>query len=196
MRKRSKSKVVFSILIYAALVTSGILIGNFLHISYFKAQKEIDLTAIASIVTTLFAAWYIARIIEEEKEENKVEKELILRRTEDFYQFVLQCRSRIDSLTEVTSNLKRMYVSVKSIYKLLEQVNLGTDLQIKTEIENSIRKLKDLLTNTPISTAANAPIVIINQQITLSQSRIAEVDTEFDLLKDNIVIMELAINRA
>ncbi len=203
--KPAKSKTIFRIILLSALFVVGVVAGKLIDLPYFKIQKKIDLISIISISATLFAAWYIAKIIDKEKVENRSEKDLILKRTEDIYKLVDESYQKIVLgkivFQEAATHLKRINISIGGIYRTLDQVNLVTDLKIRANILSNTRKLRDLLTNTPILDdgqiqGSNLPIEIKHGIIHLNKNRIAEIESEYDKLKDNILLMQLSINRA
>lgn len=202
--KNSVSKIAFRSALIIAILAVGIVLGKFINVSYFKIEEKIDLISIVSLAVTLFAAWYISKILDKEKEDSRTEKDLILKRTEDIYQLIDGSHQKVVSgkipFQEASSHLKRINTSISSIYRILEKIPLQTDQVLKENLLINNRKLRDLLTNTPIINdqqiqGSNLPIEVKNGIIYLNRNRIAEIEFEYDKLKDNILLMQLSINK-
>lgn len=203
--KAKKSKLVFRIALIAAIFITGFVAGKFVNIKYFSIDEKVNLIDILTICVTLFAAWYISGILETEKQDNRTEKDLIIRRTEDIYQLIDDSHQKVITGTiafnEATSHLKRINVSIKSIYKVLAKTGLNTDDTLRIHLYSNTRKLRDLLTNTPVIDAtqiqgSNLPVEVIDGIIHLNQNRIAEIETEYDKLKDTVLHLQIDINKA
>jgi hypothetical protein len=193
------SKRIFKFVLASSLFGAGVLIGKFSSFSSFTIGKEINLVEVSSIFVTVFAAWYISVILEAEKEEGRTEKNLILKRTEEVYQLVDKGQQRATTgsipLQEVISHLKRVHVSLTSISKILVQTRIKTDETVRKQIVENTKRLRNLLTNTPVA-GANSTISVTDGIVMLSQSRINEIESEYDKLKDNILLLEISINKA
>lgn len=204
LKKFKASSVLYRAALLAAIFVIGIVVGKIITISYFKVEENINLVDIISIAATLFAAWYVAKVLDKEKVDSRTEKDLILRRTEDIYQLIEDSHQKVTTgkiaYQEASSHLKRTNISINSIYRILEKIPLHTDQELKTNLLANTRKLRDLLTNTPIINDkqiqdSNLPIEVINGIVHLNKNRIAEIETEYDKLKDNILLMQLSINK-
>lgn len=205
MPKIKKSKIVFIILLCLAIFGIGVVVGKFVNIGYFSIDEKVNLIDIVSICVTMFAAWYITDVLETEKQDNRTEKDLIIKRTEDIYQLIDDSHQKVITgnipFQDATTHLKRINVSLKSIYKVLTTTGLITDETLKGQLFLHTRKLRDLLTNTPVIDTeqiqgSNLPISVVNGIIHLNQNRIAEIETEYDKLKDNILHLQICINKA
>lgn len=206
MKQKGKTgKGIFRIALCMAIFGSGVVAGKLINIKYFQIEEKVNLIDILSICVTLFAAWYISSILEIEKQDKRTEKDLIIRRTEDIYKLIDDSNQKIITgsipFQDATSHLKRIHISIKSIYKVLIKTGLNPEPVLKTQLNSNTRKLRDLLTNTPMITPqqiqnSNLPIAVVNGIIHLNQNRIAEIETEYDKLKDNILELQIGINKS
>lgn len=203
--KKKISRTLFRIVLCLAIFGSGVIVGKLLNITYFTLEQDINLIDVVSICVTVFAAWYISGILETEKQDNRTEKDLIIRRTEDIYQLIDDSHQKVITgnipFNEATSHLKRINVSIKGIYKILTKTGLTTEEDLKTQLQGNTRKLRDLLTNTPVIDSqqiqnSNLPVSVVNGIIHLNQNRISEIEGEYDKLKDNILLLQISINKA
>lgn len=203
--KKKKSRTLFRIVFAIAIFGVGFSFGKLVNIAYFTIDDNINLIDIVSICITVFAAWYITGILETEKQDNRTEKDLIIRRIDDIYHLIDGNRLKVITgniaLNEATSYVKRTNVSITGIYKILTKTGLATDLTLKGQLQNNTRKIRDLLTNTPVTESqrtqkSDIPISVDNGIIHLNQKRIAEIESEYDKLKDNILLLQISINKA
>lgn len=142
--------------------------------------------------------------IDKEKDENSREKDLIINRVEEVYQFVKdQSYSFVDnqlSLTSAAAYIKRIRVQVTSIEELLIVADRKYDGNFSKELNDILRELKDLLTKTPVKQKANIPdgfsIKVINNIVYSSEERMNLIEVTYDRLRNKILEFQLQINRS
>jgi len=200
MPSEQASKWIFRLVLATAIFGFGFVAGKAMSFPSFSIENKVNLVDATSILVTIFVAWYISVIIEKEKEEGRTEKNLILKRTDEVCQLIDRAQQRVNTgsfpLQEATSSLKRVYISLKTISKILIQTRIKTDVNVRNEITACTRRLRELLTSTPINGSSNTAVKVIDGVVHLSQNRIAEIENEFDKLKDNILLLEISINKA
>lgn len=196
-----KKKIINLGLIFTTLVI-GISIGKLFDIPYAKLKTEIDAMQLISIGVTVWIAFIIATIIDKEKDENKREKELILKRTEDLYLILDDFNQRIITgelkYKKTTSTLKRINTTLKLIFKVINETKISINTELK-DIQKITRKLNVLLTETPINeediNGSDLPIKIKDSIIKLNNGRVIEIESKFDSLKNMILVFQLEINK-
>jgi len=194
-------KVVFCF----CLILIGILTGKFVYFPYFEISKNIDLVNVTSIVVTVFLAVLISVFFDKQKSDNRIEKDLILRRVENVYEITneLQKESISGEIlhAEAIFSAKRIYTSMQSIYKTVDKCQFSIKDDIKTSIQNTIVELKDILTYTPLKVTedqiekSDLPIEIKEGIVKYSRQRINRIEAKFDVLKDFLFELEIRINR-
>jgi hypothetical protein len=212
-QKRPLSKIIFNILICSCLITTGIVIGKCVNFSFFKVDSNINLVDVLTIVTTIYAVWYVSKVLDKEKQDKRTEKDLILKRTEDIYNLISNMREKVlrgnVPYSEASSHLKRISVSISDTYNILKSLKLSVSDEGRKNLLSNVRALRNLLTNTPIAnivvqndqtTQQNPnsalPIQVINGVIHFNNNRIIEIESEYDKFKHNILLMQLSINKA
>ena len=84
----AKNKALLSRILDLCFLLTGFIIGKSISaIPYFNISKEIDVIAILSIFATIFIAYLVYNFLDKNKEDRVREKELILKRVEEIYNF-------------------------------------------------------------------------------------------------------------
>jgi len=195
------SQIVILILILGVGVTLGILIKGW---SYFVVKREIDLPAsiltLVSMTVTIFAAFWVAKVLESEKEEKRTEKNLIIGKVQDLSQKIDQLGEKVNTgsilFIEVTALLKRIGMSVKMIKEVVAIAQLHNCQIIEGEISRSFQTLKGYLTTTPIGSQTQHIITVANDVITINSAGMVQIESQLEILSNNILKYQLEINRA
>ncbi|MCE3295292.1 MAG: hypothetical protein K0R65_1006 [Crocinitomicaceae bacterium] len=202
--QKGKNKRVFGICLLAVALLGGIIIGKLIDFTYFKVEKTINLIDILSIIVTVLAAYFVTKILDKEKQDYRTEKDLIIKRTEDIYQLLEDSHGKVVTglikYQEAASHCKRINVSLSCIYRIMNNVNLNVDIALKKDVLDNTKKLRDLLTDTPkISEdqiqSSNLPSEVKDSFVHLTQNRILEIEAMYDKLRDNILLLQLDINK-
>lgn len=202
---KEKSKHVITVCLLCASFVIGVVFGKLVDVKYFKVDENINIIDVISVAVTIFAAYIVTKVLDKEKQDNRTEKDLIIKRTEDIYQLIDDSNIRVVSgaikYQEAASHFKRINVSLHCIYRIMSNTKIETDEQLKLSIFGSTKKLRDLLTDTPKITESdiqnsNLPNEVKDGMVHLTQNRIVEIETEYDKLRDNILLLQLAINKA
>ncbi|MFN0729407.1 hypothetical protein [Polaribacter gochangensis] len=193
-------KTVFCLL----LIIIGILIGKFYNFPYFEISKSIDLTNLFSISVTVGLAIIITVYFDKRKNDNRVEKDLILKRVDNIYEITnkLQKESVSGTIpyTEAASSIKRINTSLMSIYKTVEKCQFSIKDDIKKNLKTAISDLRDKLTDTPkiseeLIQNSELPIEVKDGIIHFNKQRINQIESKFDVIKDCLFELEIRINK-
>lgn len=193
-------KVVFCV----CLILIGILIGKFVDFPHFEISKSVDLINITSIVVTVLIAILITVFFDKRKSDNRIEKDLILRRVDNVYEITndLQRESISGEIpyTEAASSIKRINTSMQSIYKTVDKCEFSIKDDIKNLIKKSIGDLRNVLTDTPKITEdqienSDLPIEVKDGIIKYNRQKIGQIEAKFDSLKDCLLELEIRINK-
>jgi len=187
-----------------ALVALGILIGKFYNFPHFEISKDIDLTSLLSIVVTIGLAIFITVYFDKRKSDNRIEKDLILRRVCNIYEITSELQKESVSgtipYTEAASSIKRINTALKSIYKTVEKCQFSIKDDIKERLKDAIGDLRDKLTDTPKMNEeqiqnSELPIEVKDGIIHYNRHRIAQIESKFDVIKDSLLELEIRINK-
>ncbi len=186
------------------LILLGIWIGKVTDFPHFEISKSIDLINVLSILVTVLLAILITVYFDKRKSDNRIEKDLILRRVDNIYEITNELQREAISgeipYTEAASSIKRINTSMQSIYKTVDKCEFSIKDDIKTSIRNAISDLRDILTDTPKMTEAqieksDLPIEVKNGIIKFNRQRISQIEVKFDSLKDKLLELEIRINK-
>lgn len=186
------------------LILVGILIGKYIDFPYFEISKSIDLTNVSSILVTILLAILITVFFDKRKNDNRIEKDLIIRRVDNVYDITNELQreaiSGVIPYTEAASSIKRINTSMQSIYRTVEKCEFSIKDDIKKSIKIAISDLRDILTDTPKITEAqiessDLPIEVKDGKIKFNRQRIGQIEAKFDALKNNLLELEIRINK-
>lgn len=202
---KGKSNYVIGVCLLFATFSIGIVVGKLVDFKYFKVDNNINIIDVISVAVTVFAAYIVTKVLDKEKQDNRNEKDLIIKRTEDIYQLIDDSNNKVIigaiKYQEAASHFKRINVSLNCIYRIMTNTKIETNDQLKKDIFSNTKKIRDLLTDTPkISETdiqnSNLPNEVKDSIVHLTQNRIVEIETEYDKLRDNILLLQLTINKA
>ncbi len=146
----------------------------------------------------------ISYYFDKEKQTNRTEKDLILKRVDDVYLLIENISLKIEdgtiSYQEAASKVKRInmaFINVFDIINTTESSLISTD---KQDFLSKSKKLRDLLTETPIVdeaqlAKAELPLEVKNGIIKYTESRIIEIETLFETIKSLLLKFQLKINK-
>ena len=197
-------KLLSKISLYLIFVIFGIIIGKIISFPFFKISKEIDLINLLSIIVTIGLAILITTYFDKRKSDYRTEKDLIIKRVDDIYSIcsVLQIEAISGKIpyTEAASSIKRINVSIKSVYSLINKSNINVDNETKQKFKKSLSELKDILTDTPMISeeeiaSSDIPISVKNGVIHFNRERVSQIEFKFDKLKDLLLEWQILINK-
>lgn len=202
---RKLNNILTKILIVFVPFMVGIVIGKFINIKYFTVKSEIDLVGVSAVLATFIAAYIISHVLEKNKQDYRVEKDILIKKIERIYELVDSVYNKIldrkIELTEATSHLKRIRINSDLIFNLQKESKIQVDDRYQDEINTLLNELKNLLTNTPIIDnglleSSNLPVTVKNNIIYLSDTRFYDIELKFDKLCNLFLTFELALNNA
>lgn len=196
------SKKASNILLGIIILSIGICIGECIDYGYFELSKEVSIIEALSFFSTIGCAIYIAKILEKEVQDKRVEKDLYLKKIEQIEELLSAIEDAIDeeqpSYNRVVSlyskcNIKRH----KLISNLKSQNSQFKNIDISAQEETMslrFRLLKPLLTETSIKQKGKADVVINKSKVKYSEARKVEISKEINILHDDFFMIKLAIN--
>ncbi|MEX2345699.1 MAG: hypothetical protein WD604_08810 [Balneolaceae bacterium] len=197
-------KILIKVVFCVCLVLIGVLIGKFISFPNFEISRSLDLVNISSIIVTILLAVLITVFFDKRKNDNRIEKDLILRRVDNVYEITNELQKESISgeipYTEAASSIKRINTSIQSIYRTVEKCQFSIKNDIKESIKFAIGDLRDILTDTPKVTEeqienSDLPIEVKNGIIHFNRQRIGQIESKFDRLKDCLLELEIRINK-
>lgn len=190
----------FKILVGIILLTIGYVLGKHESFPIYYFRRDIDLVGIAIIITNVFIAWYIAKIIGKRNDIDKKDKEIVLNRLDvvisNLEGFITQVHSNNLNFVNVTSFIKRNGLSIERTCKNFSSYHNFDYSALSTVISKEMKNLLSLMTYT--SPHSNIPIqeavTISNNIITYTPARIDEILAKIDVIIDQVIKLQLLIN--
>ncbi len=196
MRKTKKiiSNPIFSVVVFVLGIAFGT-VGNWCGLS-FRTNIDFNLFDVISMAVTVALALYIASVIETDIQKSQVGKSIWVNRFETIETL---CNKLSDNLlqkdidyTIVVNINHHLRSKLTHIKELLKEHNIGleNDKDFILLMKN-IKKLKDLLTNTPIDKKDISKIEMRNGIVNYSSARIKEIQRLINQIDNNIFQMKL-----
>lgn len=195
---------IFNIILYLVFIIFGIVIGKFFTFPFFEISKEIDLVNVSTILVTILLALLFTHYFDKQKTDYRIEKDIILKRVEEFYQIVEKMQNKCVTgnipYSEAAFFCKRLYLSVKYLQRSILLCHFSVDNNQIDSITKQIRNLKDILTDTTklnINEISDTdlPTEVKEGVINFNNEQINKIEKEFDLLKSLFLDFEIMINK-
>lgn len=201
----------FTVAGYLIALLLGLEAGTFLY-AYFENAFQLKLNSqvslgldplsLINLIVTILLAVYVLRKLEKRDRGEIIERDLLIRYITTFdtdFTEILRKEIAIDGvlLSRVNAILKRHGMRIKTILRLaVDQRFLDKDSASHLLIDNKIRDLRDLLTNTPREGAVEDGIRVTEGKLFFSETQTDRiVQAIFDI---NSLVFQLIveINRA
>jgi hypothetical protein len=176
----------------------GILVGKILFIPGISIQHEINPVHALSVISTLFVAIVVSILFTQEKDKNKGKKEIVLNRVCAGFEICDSLHGRIiDNKIDhshAVSVFKRIAIVTKCVFYACKTIGLTITMN-EAKFNEQAKRLKDLMTNTPIipDDLTTPPIKITKGIIEYNSNRIAEIETELEKLRNMFLELQIDI---
>ena len=195
-------KKIINIIGYLVILSIGMTIGKLLNWGYFELSKEVNIVDALTLFVTIGVAIYIAKILEKEVQDVRIEKELYIAKITEIESilkdFEILVEEKDSSYNKINNRINSCRMKKGSIFNTIKE-NLK---QVKTKdfdnfekgITDGINSLKRLLTETPAVAEENPAISVKKDIVTYSSNRIIEINTEINSISDNLFKIKVRIN--
>lgn len=190
-----KGNLIFYILVFVL----GYNVDKIFPYSYFVISKEVNIVDVFSIFTTVFLALYISRIIEMQKDQKKYEKEIVFNKINELCR-VISClkelihKNNVD-LGTLNYHIKMSFTLTKFINQILQNYNIYNSPAYMESVLNEIRKVRGILTTTPID-SKSVDINISSNIVTYSSAIINSSFQKLSNIENLVTEWQLEINKA
>jgi hypothetical protein len=193
-------KKTINIICYLVVFSIGITVGKLLNWGYFELSKEVSIIEALTLFVTIGVAIYVAKILEKEVQDVRIEKELYIAKiteiesiTKDFETLIEEKNSSYNKINNRINSCRMKKGSIfNAIRKNLRQIR---DIDnFEREITDGINSLKRLLTETPVVSESNPAISVKKDVVIYSPNRIIEINTEINSISENLFKIKVRIN--
>lgn len=193
---KNKLRTFGHIILCLVCIIIGFLISKIVKVPGITFAKELNPLHGISILFTLFIAIYVSLMLDKHKESKKIQRDLVFDRIHN----LLECINSINIdkdkfiLTEVTSTLKKIGIQLNYVKKFIKLTNI-TKKEFKDKFDLHYKKLKDLMTNTPITegTNGNPPIECVRGKLIYNSDRKREIELQVEQFKNLIFDLQFEI---
>lgn len=202
MNKRIGIEIFSAILI----LVIGWLIGSKWRICQFVLDLQINIVDAVSLLVTVVMGLYIARILEKEVQDNRIEKDMYLSKISvienllENIETMFQNKNGIDLDYKLIVNLEHRIRTKKN--SIFEHIVEKSKRKIKTEIQTYEKLLKDefkdlrnYLTQTNASEEGTKDISIENNIAKYSPERTSLILTSLNSIENKLLELKVLINK-
>lgn len=178
----------------------GVLLDPFVLL---KLDLSLTLGNILQAVSTLVAGVVVALYLQPKTQADRKVKDIVLRH----FDLLLEAVDKLESLkdggavTEVAAALKRFSVGVKNINEMLKLIDYPSDAQKNMRLDEEIRLIRKLATETPISeieahAETSSSNAVKDGIIALALEKRVLLETKLHHIKMRIFKAQITINSA
>ena len=195
-------KKIINIIGYLVILSIGLTIGKLLNWGYFELSKEVSIVDALTLFVTIGVAIYIAKILEKEVQDVRIEKELYIAKITEIESmlkvFEILVEEKDSSYNKINNRINSCRMKKGSIFNTikenLKQVKTKNFDKFEKEITDGINSLKRLLTETPAIAEKDPAILVKKDIVTYSSNRIIEINTEINSISENLFKIKVRIN--
>lgn len=202
MNKRTGIEIFSAILI----LFIGWLIGSRWKICQFVFDLQINIVDAVSLLVTVAMGLYIARILEKEVQDNRIEKDMYLSKISvienllETIETMFQNKNGIDLDYKLIVNLEHRIRTKKN--SIFEHIIVKSKRKIKDEIQayenllkDDFKDLRNYLTQTNASEEGAKDISIENNIAKYSQKRTSLILTSLNSIENKLLELKVLINK-
>lgn len=174
-----KNVIIKQWVIYIVILCIGITIGDWIEYGFFELDKSISIIDALTLFVTVGLTWYIARILDKQSKNEQLEFDLFIKQLNDIEELQKDINELIrkeSSYEEINLKIHCVGLAKATLFDLLKgKKNIKS---YEDAFKEEQKKLKDLLTNTPIDQNDKSKISIKNGEVTYTEERQKEIITE------------------
>lgn len=183
-------------LIYLALLGIGITVGDCIDYGYFELNNSISVIDALTLFITVGLTWYIATILDKQSKNEQQESDLIVEQINDIASLLKEIDVLIREETpysEIVLKTHCIGLVKQSIFEFLKKNKSDTVDSFESMFKEKQKKLKDLLTNTPIDKNDTSKISMKKGILKYTDVRIKEIVTELYSFRTELYKLKLFV---
>ena len=179
----------------------GFTISKLTNFGYFIIKKDISIIEALTFFVTIGLGIYIAKVLQKEIQDKRVEKDIIFRRFDEVNNMISNLSQLIQekdiNFLKIVSTISNTNKTIQNIHKVLKAIKISVSKDLEYDIQINIANLRKLLTLTPPieDERKEKPIVINNDIVIYSEKRKIEIETEIESFKNNLLYIQLNLNK-
>lgn len=196
--KRRITNIIIVILTFSI----GATFGKLINWGYFELSKDISVVDALTLFVTIGAAIYITKIVEEEVQESRIEKDLFISKICELEANLKIIEDLIEEKNGIFNKINSRFHKCRLVKKsIFESINGNFKKDTSKSIEDFERRttiilnsLKRLLTDTPINITSSSDITLLNGLVNYSSNRILEINIEINSLLEELFKLKVRLN--
>ena len=185
-------------LIYLAVFGIGVTIGDCVDYGYFVFDKSISVIDALTLFITIGLTWYIATILDKQSKNEQQESDMIVEQINDIASLLKEIDVLIRKETpysEIVLKTHCIGLVKQSIFEFLKKNKCDTVDSFESMFKEKQKKLKDLLTNTPIDKNDTSKISMKKGIVKYTDVRIKEIVTEVYSFRTDLFNLKLFVTK-
>lgn len=195
-----RSNLLLWLFLCTVALAFGFFAGRFFAVPYFRLDPMINIMDLFSILATIGAALILAVVVDKQKQDGRVMKDLFINRASKIDSILEQLEDATSSgsfqLQVVVANHKRLNVKFRELCLQLNSQGILVPKSLGTLMQDELKTLKNLLTNSPTTGTPNPSIVVTQGVVTLNSTRLDQAKTSLSNVGDHLFTLQLHINRS
>jgi hypothetical protein len=197
-----KKETIIKYIICFVVFSIGVILGKLSNWGYFELVKEISIIEALTLFVTIGLAIYVAKIVEKEVQNDRIEKELYIAKITELERLLNDFESLLEEkeiiYNKINSRIHSCRIKKNSIFgnikDNLKQLKISDIDLFEKEITNKINSLKRLLTETSAVPSTTPELSVKKGIASFSTNRMIEICTEINAINENLFKMKVRIN--
>jgi hypothetical protein len=197
-----KKGTIIKYVIYLVVLSIGVIFGKLSNWGYFELVKEISIIEALTLFVTIGLAIYVAKIVEKEVQNDRIEKELYIAKITELEQLLNDFETLLEEkeiiYNKINNRIHSCRIKKNSIFGNikgnLKQLRTNDIDLFEKEITNKINSLKRLLTETSAVPSTTPELSVKKGIANFSANRMIEIYTEINAINENLFKMKVRIN--
>ena len=200
MNKRTIIEIVVGVLLFIG----GFLIKSWIEVGI-KFDGEVNILDAITLIVTIILGIYIAKILEKEVQDKRIEKDMYLAKIGEIENFIQEIEKLINNLHGSSISYKQIvnmehrcrrkrnsifqYIMGKANGKMQKQLS-EYDNKLKTDFKD----LRQMLTQTSACDEAPKDVIVENDVVQYSLSRTSEILSTIESVENELLEVRVIIN--
>lgn len=196
---RMKKKINNQWFVYFAIFGIGVTIGDCINWGYFELDKSISIIDALTLFITVGITLYIATILDRKFKNEQQESDLIVEQISDVSALLKEIDALIrkeSSYNEVNLKIHCIGLVKQTLFEFMKRSNDKNSVDFFEKIfKEKQKKVKDLLTNTPIDKNDLSKISMKKGVVKYTDERIIEIITEIYSFRTELFKLKLFVTK-
>lgn len=200
MNKRTIIEIVVGVLLFIG----GFLVKSWIEVGI-KFDGEVNILDAITLIVTIILGIYIAKILEKEVQDKRIEKDMYLAKIGEIENFIQEIEKLINNLHGSSISYKQIvnmehrcrrkrnsifqYIMGKADGKMRKQLS-EYDNKLKTDFKD----LRQMLTQTSACDEEPKDVIVENDVVQYSLSRISEILSTIESVENELLEVRVIIN--